>query len=136
MLIVIYCGWCEMFFFVCRSCWSGQVYCCSECRLLAKRMQRRRRSTEAPKKAGERVEKPRRGDERDEIATEARPPDASEKIPLWLAVVVFLLKKAAGKNRGRGEKAFRCLFCGARGRIVEAFPARGCGTNAAACGAG
>ena len=139
MLIIIYCGWCEMFFFVCRSCWRGQAYCCSECRLLAKRMQRRRaqrkyRSTEKGRRTRREAERRRRlrrnGDGVD------GPGAVSEKIPLWLAAAFLLLKNAAGKNRGRGEKAARCLFRGARGPIVEAFPARGYGTTAAACGAG
>ena len=62
MLKRICCGWCEMLFFACRSCWRGQAYRCPECRILAKRLQRRRaqrkyRSTEKGRRTRRQAER-------------------------------------------------------------------------------
>ncbi len=132
----IRCGFCQIFFRICRRCYRGQIYCCAECRVLGKRekrreAQRRYRKTEKGKKAHREAENRRR--QRAKRASAKKMDDASSIPPLILfmilAICVRILFPRFGKS---GGMTGRCDFCGTRGKIVREFPRRGyanCGTN-------
>lgn len=125
----IRCGFCQIVFKICRRCFRGQAYCCSECRILGKRekhreAQRRYRKTAKGKKAHREAENRRR--KRADRASAKKMDDASSTLPLiWFIVleicIRIMIPRLAKPLSGIG----RCDFCGAVGEIVREFPRRG-----------
>ena len=117
LLKEIQCKHCGSIFYVCRSCWHGQVYCGDRCRGVAqheaqREAQRRYRQTEKGREAHRQAERRRRIKKNektvdDEGSTPQLPRDnVHSKLP---------------------GKEIRCHFCGSYGVVVKDFPRRGYG---------
>ena len=126
-LLRICCRWCDFIFFVCRSCWRGQAYCCDQCRLAGKRhshrkAQRRYRQSPKGKKAHRQAENRRRHRLSQKI--EKNMDDASSTgITCWCIGQL----RHAWSRIFHSQKAPRCHFCGSFGRVVDEFARRGYG---------
>ena len=117
---------CKCKFYVCRSCWRGQVYCTKSCRKICQRemhreAQRKYRHTEKGKETRRLYEKTKntqknRGNPGDDSAT---PPKSCDMEP----------EKRSG-NRPR------CAFCGSIGVVVDHFPRRAYGGKVFSEGSG
>jgi hypothetical protein len=127
LLRQIHCGWCHLIFYVCRSCWRGQRYCCDGCRLAAKRKQRceaqrRYRQTPKGKKAHCQAENRRRhrlGKKNQKNMDDA----SSTRLPRWCMQLFNSIR-----NRYFTEQNIeQCHFCSANGLVVNEFPRRGYG---------
>ncbi len=115
LLKIIKCKWCQQIFFVCHSCWRGQVYCCKKCRQAAQRKAHRRRQkkyrqTKKGKEAHRRQEKNRR------IRNSENTVDDATSTPVNKHYIT------------PEEQLFNtplCRFCGEQGQSVDHFPKRG-----------
>ena len=127
LLRQIHCGWCHLIFYVCRSCWRGQRYCCGVCRLAAKRKshreaQRRYRQSAKGKKAHREAENRRRHGLSQK--NQKNMDDASSTPPLRWCMQLF---KSFRKRLFSEPSRLRCHFCSAAGLLVDKFPRRGYG---------
>ncbi len=119
LLLQIECKWCLVKFFLCRSCYSGQCYCCERCRTLAQKTAHRKsqskyRKSEKGRQANKTAEKRRRINKNTKsVADEGSTPPPSDDIlhPVLLS-----------QNP-------KCLICGASGQVVTRFPRRGYGST-------
>ena len=113
----IQCKHCGSIFYVCRSCWLGQVYCGDRCRRIAqlkahRESERLYRQTEKGREAHRQGEKRRRikKNEKNEKTMDdvgTTPPLACDNVDSNLP----------------GEET-KCHFCGAYGIVVKHFPRR------------
>lgn len=117
LLKFVQCKRCNRIFYVCHSCWRGQIYCCAECRQAAQReahckRQQKYRQTKKGKEAHNRQEKNRRMREIQKTMddTPSTSSDEHDSLP--------------------EKQLFHtpcCRFCGIQGQIVAEFPRRGYG---------
>ena len=127
LLRQIHCAWCHFVFYVCRSCWRGQCYCCDLCRLAAKRKshreaQQRYRQTLKGKKAHREAENRRRhalSQKNQKNMDDA----SSTRLPPWCMELFRSFRKRLFSE----QSIPRCHFCSAAGLIVDVFPRRGYG---------
>ncbi len=110
----IECRWCAQIFYVCRSCWRGQVYCCQECRRTAQRdarrkSQRKYRQTPKGKEAHRLQERNRR------LRQSEKTMDDATTNPDMIHDNVLSKPEYTGSC---------CHFCGTTGQIVDFFPWR------------
>ena len=114
LLKELQCKHCKLPFHICRKCYRGQVYCSSRCRdeaqLKAHRhSQRLYRATDQGRRTHRRNERMRRmGKNKKTMADEGT---NTPRLRLILYPIV-------------GNTKPRCSFCGAYGKIVDAFPRR------------
>lgn len=131
-LLKICCSWCQCFFYMCRRCWRGQVYCCDWCRLYGKRKkksraQRKYRRTKKGILNHREAENRRRHrlSKKDPAPEKKLDDAASTVLPAWCKV--FLVDML--------NRIFQmfvpvfCHFCGKLGQVVEAFTRRGYGNG-------
>lgn len=131
-LLKICCSWCQCFFYMCRSCWRGHVYCCDRCRLYGKRKQKSRaqriyRRTKKGILNHRAAENRRRERLRKKKPLPRRKLDdaASTVLPAWCNVFLVCML----------NRIFQmfvpvfCHFCGQPGQVVEAFARRGYGNG-------
>jgi len=116
----IQCKHCGSIFYVCRSCWRGQVYCGDICRRIAqlrahRESERLYRQTEKGREAHRQGEKKRRTKKNEK--NEKTMDDVGTTPPLACDNVDSNLP---------GEET-KCHFCGAYGIVVKHFPRRGYG---------
>ncbi len=115
LLIRIRCKTCRFLFYLCRSCFRGQAYCCDLCRAIAatlkhRKVQSRYRTSTKGRKANRIAAKRRRLKKREKsVADEGSIPQANSAI----LPPFSLLKQVV------------CLFCGISGKVVTRFPRRG-----------
>ena len=117
---------------MCRSCWRGQVYCCDQCRLYAKRKknskaQRKYRRTKKGIRNHREAENRRRHrlSKKDPAPGKKLDDAASTVLPAWCKV--FLVDML-----NRIFQVFVpvfCYFCGKPGQVVDAFARRGYGNG-------
>lgn len=115
LLVRIECRRCAQIFFVCRSCWRGQAYCCEECRQAAQREARRKaqrkyRQTPKGKETHRLQERNRR------LRQFEKTMDDATTNPDMIHANVLSKPKYTGSC---------CHFCGKIGHIVDVFPRRG-----------
>lgn len=114
LLIHIECRRCAQHFYVCRSCWRGQAYCCQQCRKAAQREARRKaqkkyRQTPKGKETHRLQERNRRLRQYEKTMDDATTnPDMIHDIVLSKPI----------------DTASCCHFCGKIGHIVDFFPWR------------
>jgi hypothetical protein len=113
----IRCKHCGGVFYVCRSCWRGQVYCGAKCREICmseahREAERRYRQTERGK------ETHRQGECRRRMKKNKKTVDDQGTTPEKSRDIEDPLPQADRP---------RCLFCGLRGVVVACFPRRGYG---------
>ena len=111
----IECKRCFQIFYVCRSCWRGQAYCCQECRQEARKeahckAQKKYRQTPKGKEAHRRQEKNKR------LRQAEKTMDDTSTIPGVTHDSVSPKPLCSGPC---------CHFCGKIGWVVEHFPWRG-----------
>lgn len=117
LLKKIRCKHCGSIFYVCRSCWRGQVYCGDICRRIAQQKahreaERRYRQTEKGREAHRQGEKRRRIRKNEKTVDDegTTPQLACDNMPT----------NVPGKE-------VKCHFCGSYGGVVKHFPRRGYG---------
>ena len=115
LLIQIECKCCHQNFFLCRSCYKGQIYCCEYCRATTKKIAHRKaqskyRTSEKGRKAN-RITQRRRRIKKNEKSVADRGSISSS------TCVIIAPLTLPGK--------VKCRFCGISGRVVERFPRRG-----------
>jgi len=110
----IVCKHCGSIFYVCRSCWRGQVYCGDICRRITqlkahRESERLYRQTEKGREAHRQGEKRRRIRKNEKTVDDegTTPPLARDNMDSNLP----------------GEE-IKCHFCGAYGVVVKHFPRR------------
>lgn len=122
LLIRIRCKTCQLIFYLCRSCFRGQVYCCDGCRSVSTRKAHRQaqslyRTSDKGRQANRIAAKRRRMKKREKsVADEGSIPQANYA----MLPPASVLKKVV------------CLFCGISGRVVAHFPRRGYSSRFAA----
>jgi len=109
------CRRCAQIFYVCRSCWRGQAYCCQECRRAAQKeasckAQQKYRQTVKGKQAHCQQEKNRR------LRQSKKTMDDASTNPGMIHDNVSSKPDCTGPC---------CHFCGKIGQIVNFFPRRG-----------
>lgn len=114
LLIRIECRHCGQIFYVCRSCWRGQAYCCQECCQAAqkeshRKAQRKYRQTSKGKEAHRLQERNRR------LRQSEKTMDDATTNPDMIHDNVLSDPDFTGPC---------CQFCGKTGQIVEFFPWR------------
>ena len=135
MLREVRCGWCNILFYICRSCWRGQAYCCDECRIAGRRKrhreaQRRYRQSLKGKKAHREAENRRRhglskkNQKKMDDATSTLLSKGCKVASSGAQSIICVLDFAVKVGLSR---IGRCHFCGCWGVIVEKFPRRGYG---------
>lgn len=114
LLIKIVCRHCKKLFLMCRRCYRGHVYCGDACRKEAQKTahresQRNYRQTDKGKLTHRENEKKRRmGRVQKTMADDSA-------MPFVIRVLKFPY---------RSNQEPRCSFCGALGKIINAFPRR------------
>ena len=123
LLLEIFCRCCGKLFYLCRSCYRGQTYCCQECRIAGylethREAQRRYRNTEKGKKAHREAERKKRirGKKEGNIL------NLINKTCICLAMLI----QSVFKNDNT-PNTHTCHLCGTEGKAVEIFPRRGYG---------
>ncbi len=114
LLKCIECRRCAQTFYVCRSCWRGQAYCCQGCRRAAQKearckAQRKYRQTVKGKEAHCRQERNRR------LRQSEKTMDDASTNPGMIHDNVSSKPDCTGPC---------CHFCGKIGQIVDFFPWR------------
>jgi hypothetical protein len=117
LLKAVACRRCARIFYICRSCWRGQAYCCDACRQTSQREAHRRaqkkyRQTLKGREAHRQAERRRRMHDPQKTVADASSTPALEhdKLPQDIPFIVPC-----------------CHFCGERGVVVAHFPRRGYG---------
>ncbi len=115
LLIQIKCKCCFQSFFLCRSCYKGQVYCCENCRILTKKVahrlaQSKYRTSEKGRKANRIAQRKRR-------IKKNKKSEADRGSILSSTCAMIAPLTLPGK--------VRCRSCGISGRVVTLFPRRG-----------
>ena len=117
LLKVISCRRCGRIFYICRSCWRGQAYCCDACRRNSQReahrlAQQRYRQTAKGREVHRQAERRRRIQDPEKTVADTSSTPAVEhgKLPQDHPFIVPC-----------------CHFCGGKGVVVEHFPRRGYG---------
>ena len=111
----ITCRCCGLFFYVCQSCWKGQLYCCDYCRRETRRKQhnasqKRYRDTEKGKKSHREDEKKRRKKQKSEKTMDDRGSTVVSGDDIESKQVLHTSQC--------------CHFCGKSGTVVSEFPHR------------
>ena len=129
ILRVVCCGWCHLFFCVCRSCWRGQAYCSNKCRQASQKYahreaQRRYRRKEKGRKAHRDWQRRRRmGKVKKSVADRA-----TTIYPSRYKITSSNVKVTKGscyfEKRPQVGMKGHCYFCGKAGVIVSTFPRR------------
>lgn len=137
LLKKIECRWCKTIFYLCRSCWRGQAYCCDECRILGKfescrRANKKYRKTSKGKKVRREAEKRRRKRLASKIKKNKKTVGdrGSSVLSRGGKIPSCRNKSALSSNEHRAEgynHREKCYFCGSFGEIVSDFPRRGYG---------
>ena len=115
ILIRIECKLCRQEFLICRSCFSGHVYCSDHCRMIARIKshrvaQSKYRTSDEGRKANKEAEQQRRIKINEKTVADHTTISNSSNAILSL----FFSSETA-----------TCRFCGVSGRVVESFPRRG-----------
>jgi hypothetical protein len=117
LLKTVSCRRCARIFYICRSCWRGQAYCCEACRQACRReahrqAQKKYRQTLKGREAHRQAERRRRMQDKQKSVADASSTPALEhdKLPQDAPFIDPC-----------------CHFCGARGTVVPHFPRRGYG---------
>lgn len=133
-LLIVRCGWCRVYFFICRRCWRGQAYCGNECRRAAKRhahrkAERKYRRTAKGRRAHREAERRRRMG----IGKKTVADRGSTLEPAKYKMSLSKGEASGGlryfQSRALVGRRGRCHFCGICGVIVDKFPRRGYGTG-------
>ncbi len=115
LLIQIKCKTCHLVFYLCRSCFRGQIYCGEKCRLISVKV--------AHRKAQSRYRTSVKGREANRLAARRRRIKKREKS------VADEGSTPQFKNVMMSPFSLRtkivCLFCGISGKVVTRFPRRG-----------
>ncbi len=118
LLIEIECKHCTTHFYICRACYSGQVYCSGKCRNEAyaeahrKSQSNYRKSYKGRKKNRINAQNRRRIDKNKKNKKTVA--DESAFPPSFRVILYPILSNTMP----------RCSFCGAFGKVVDAFPPR------------
>ncbi len=117
LLKAVSCRRCGRSFYICRSCWRGQAYCCDACRLNSQReahrlAQQRYRQTAKGRESRRQAERRRRMQVSEKTVADASstPAHGHDRLPQDHQIIVPC-----------------CHFCGGKGVVVEHFPRRGYG---------
>lgn len=117
LLKAVSCRRCGRIFYICRSCWRGQAYCCDSCRHHSRReahrlAQQRYRQTAKGREAHRQAERRRRrqNPEKTMDDTSSTPVIGHDKLP-----------------QGDPSIVACCHFCGGKGVVVEISPVGGMG---------
>ena len=126
-LISTTCRWCCFAFYICRSCWRGQAYCCGDCRRAGtlrnkKKAQQKYRKTEKGKKQHREAENRRRY-RKNRQKTKNMDDTPSTVLPVWCTTTIIWFRY---QILGLQIKPC-CRFCCALGQVVMKFPRRGYG---------
>lgn len=124
LLKTLSCRYCGFTFYLCRSCWRGQAYCCEICRITARKLarrksQRRYRQTQKGKKRhceGERRRRIRRTLKSVDDQSSTPAPTCATSLDRPLP----LLSRPAPSSVAQPC----CQICGKTGRAVTNFPPR------------
>ena len=127
LLLEIQCRWCRCLFYLCRSCFRGQAYCCDLCRVAARR--------ENHRKAQQRYRQTLKGKKAHREAENRRRHGWSKKNEKNMDDQTSTMLPSMSINRIRKEenhiiahpRSPRCHFCGSNGHLVAQFPRRGYG---------
>lgn len=116
LLIVIECKRCKTHFYMCRACYRGHVYCSSKCREEAyaevhRRSQSNYRTSDQGREKNRLSEQNRRRIGRNQETKKSMADDSIIQ-PSFRVIQYPIVPKAIP----------RCSFCGAYGKIVDAFP--------------
>ncbi len=127
LIRAITCKWCKSIFFICRSCFRGQVYCCEFCRKISRKIAHRQaQSTYITSDKGRKANRlaAQRRRIKNNRKTVADQPTTKPKFR-----DILLFKSSINK--------FCCAICGVKGKLVKRFPRRGYGKPVAstACSA-
>lgn len=137
LLKKIECRWCRTIFHICRSCWTGQAYCCDECRKEGihhahRKAQKRYRQTAKGKKAHIEAEKRRRkrlankNEKNMDDGTSIGEPERCKVSPCGIQPAKSANKFYTKVSLNKKNHCY-CHFCGSFGKIVSDFPRRGYG---------
>jgi|SaaInlV_200m_DNA_3_1039701.scaffolds.fasta_scaffold03768_1 hypothetical protein len=115
LLIQIECKCCHQNFFLCRSCYKGQIYCCEYCRGTAKKI--------AHRKAQNKYRTSEKGRKANKIAQRRRRIKINKKSVADRGSISLSIRAIMHPLTLPGE--IKCRLCGISGRVVERFPRRG-----------
>ncbi len=128
-LISVKCRWCQINFYICRSCWRGQAYCSDSCRRFGylrshRKSQQKYRQTEKGKKAHCQSENRRR--HRKKSPEIKNMDEGTSKLPFTMQI--GMMREGNSVCFG-ATKRNQCQFCGRSGEIVPQFPRRNYGNR-------
>lgn len=117
LLKCVKCKRCSQQFYICNSCWRGQVYCSDECRDAAQNQahcisQKKYRQTKKGKEAHRQQEKNKR------LRDSIKNVDDATSTPIVVRDSVLTNLLFVGSC---------CHFCGRKGQMTDHFPRRGYG---------
>ena len=127
ILICCFCRWCNLPFYICRSCYRGQAYCSGNCRISGRRRSRRKAQKKyrrSPKGKRSHCLAENRRRQRGKNSLQKNMDDHTSTpgmtgckvAPPPYLISGFLI----------GEAGY-CRFCGRPGVVVTKFPQRGYG---------
>ncbi len=113
-LLEITCRWCGHTFFICQSCWRGQVYCSNACRVIGyrkKKQARQRKYRNSPK--GRKTHRENENKRKNRQSRKKVGDATSNTIPPLISC-----------PPNSYFNTFCCHCCGKTGVIVSQFPRR------------
>ncbi len=117
LLRIIHCKFCDLVFMVCRRCYCGQVYCCEQCRKIARKI--------AHRQAQSKYRKSPKGRKTNRVAARKRRIHSFQKTVADHTATPITFRGIILSSTF--IKEFCCSFCGIPGTVVKHFPRRGYG---------